>query len=67
MANDTIIRNLKLLEFPSVKFQNLAVLCSRKHKRQSSVCCHPVTYKGRQFYYIGRLGNELTTEDGYNS
>jgi hypothetical protein len=68
MANDTIIRNLKQLgipfgEIPKPGGSYLAVNIRGNH----AYVAIQLPIKDEKFYYIGRLGNELTTEDGYEA
>jgi enamine deaminase RidA (YjgF/YER057c/UK114 family) len=68
MADDKIIRTLKQLgisfgEIPKPGGSYVAVNIRGNH----AYVAIQLPIKDDKFYYIGRLGNELTTEDGYEA
>ena len=68
MANDTIIHNLKQLgisfgEIPKPGGSYVAV----NIRGNNAYVAIQLPIKDDKFYYIGRLGNELTTEEGYEA
>ena len=68
MANDTIIHNLKQLgisfgEIPKPGGSYIAV----NVRGNIAYVAIQLPIKDNKYYYIGRLGNDLTTEDGYQA
>ena len=68
MANDTIIRNLKQLgvSFGEIPKPGGSYVAVNIRGNQAYVAIQ-LPIKDDKFYYIGRLGNDLTTEDGYEA
>src|SRR5687768_5179778 len=68
MSNDTIINNLKQLgiSFGAIPKPGGSYVVVNVRGNIAYVAIQ-LPIKDDKFYYIGRLGNDLTTEDGYEA